>query len=102
MSTLIHPFLADAVGYGDAMNWRDFLLACALAAVALAACLLPRRWTFFRWTTIGLAVASVSMIVYLELPSVNHPPWQPVWVMIWPVLFSLAAAVWSLRLLRRR
>jgi hypothetical protein len=36
-------------------------------------------------------VASVAVVVYLLLASVNSTPWQPVWVMIWPVAASLAA-----------
>jgi hypothetical protein len=102
MDTMLHPVLADLVGYAEAMNGLHFFYACALAVVALAACLLPRRWKVFRWTSIGLALASVSIVVHLELPSVNDPPWRPVWVMMWPVLASVAATVWSLRLLKGR
>jgi hypothetical protein len=102
MNIVISPFFADAAGYGEAMNHLHFGMACLLAVAALLLSFLPRRWSALRWVSIGCALASTSFIVYLSLPSVNDPPWRPVWVMVSPVMVALVAIGFSLRTLIRK
>src|ERR1035438_5641623 len=97
MNIVISAFFADAAGYGEAMNHLHFGMACPLAVSALLLLFLPRRWSALRWVSISCALASTSFIVYLSLPSVNDPPWRPVWVMMSPVMVALVAIGFSLR-----
>ena len=99
MSIVIYPFFADAAGYGEAMNRLDFGMASLLALSALLLCFLPRRWRALRWANISCALVTISLVVYLSLPSVNDPPWQPAWVRALPVLVALVAIALSLRTL---
>lgn len=102
MNIVIHPLFAGLEGYGEVLNRLDFAKACALAVAALIVFLLPRRWRALRWVSIGLALVSMSIVVHLSLPSVNSPPWQPAWVMMCPVLVSLAAIALSLKTLLKK
>lgn len=102
MNIVISPLFADAAGYGEAMNRLHFGMACLWAVAALLLSFLPQRWSILRWVSIGCALVSISFVVYLSLPSVSDPPWQPVWVMVLPVLVALVAIGFSLRTLIRK
>ena len=102
MKIVIHPFLAGLEGYADAMNRLDFAKACTLAVAALIVSLLPHRRWALRWLSIGFALVSIWIVIHLSLPSVNYPPWQPAWVMMWPVLVSLLALALSLKTLMKK
>jgi hypothetical protein len=84
------------------MNRLDFAKAGTLAVAALIVFLLPHRWRALRWVSIGFALVSMSIVVHLSISSVNYPPWQPAWLMMWPVLVSLVAIALSLRTLLKK
>lgn len=102
MNIISHPLLAGAEGYGEAMNRLHFGIACIVAIIALLLSLLPERWRALRWVSLGFALIGISLAVYLSLPSVNSPLWQPVWVMMLPVLVSLVAIALSSRTLIKK
>ena len=100
MNIVLHPFLAGLEGYSEAMNRLDFAKACGAAGFALLLAFLPKRWRVNRVMGIGFALASIYWV--MQLVRLNDPQWQPVWVLMWPVLVSLAAIGLSLRTLLHR
>ena len=100
MNIVLHPFLAGLEGYCEAMNRLDFAKACGAAGFALLLTFLPKRWRANRVAGVGFALASIYWVI--QLVRLNDPQWQPAWVLMWPVLVSLAAIGLSLRTLLRR
>jgi peptidoglycan/LPS O-acetylase OafA/YrhL len=99
MKIVVPPLLAEAAGFADAMNRLQFGMACLFALSALLLSFLPQRWRVLRWASISCALVSISLVVYLSIPSVNDPPYQPTSVRALPVLMALLAIALSLRTL---
>ena len=99
MNITLHPLLADAVGYGEAMNTLYFVAACGLAPLAMMLAFLTRRWRAMKWVSLGSTLVSTYFVI--ELVRLNSPQWQPDAVLATPVLFSVLAVWWSSQVQRK-
>jgi hypothetical protein len=101
MNILFNPLIADLGGLGENLNRLQFNVGMGFAVCGLILAFLPWKPKLIRWLSIGSALASIALVVYLVLPAVNTPPWQPILLLI-PVILSFIAIGLSLRVLLQK